>query len=300
MLSATLRSSMTPSAFGSPTRRRSCGRWRARGERKRRAFAAHLAARPLSAVSAPKSSRASSVRPEPSRPGDPDHLALEDVEVDRPRAALAGPGSSTCSTGAPDVRDRGGGGLAVDPLEHPRARVRSSSAPSSSSVTSSVRYSPTSCAVAQHGHPVADLEDLVEEVRDEQDRDALVAQRAHDRRTAWRPRRRPGCEVGSSRIRTRASMSIGAADRDELLDGDGCCAERRGRVDVEAQSLERSRGRRFMARRVDPPEPARLAAEHDVLRDREVVQRLTSWYTVLMPAAWASAGLANARCSPST
>jgi hypothetical protein len=42
-------------------------------------------------------------------------------------------------------------------------------------------YSPTRAAVAQHRHAIADVVHLVEEVRDEQDGDALVAQPADER-----------------------------------------------------------------------------------------------------------------------
>ena len=91
-------------------------------------------------------------------------------------------------------------------------------------------------AVAQHGDAVGDLVDLVEEVRDEQDRDALVAQLPHDRGTAARPRRRRGwrsARRGSApgpRCRWRGRSRPSAGSRAEYV------AERRGDVDVEVEA----------------------------------------------------------------
>ena len=91
--------------------------------------------------------------------------------------------------------------------------------------------------VAEDRDPVADLVDLVEEVGDEDDRDALVAQLAHDARRAARSRATVRLEVGSSRIRTLADeIDQRAGDGRHLLDGDRVGAERPGDVDLDVEA----------------------------------------------------------------
>ena len=97
-------------------------------------------------------------------------------------------------------------------------------------------------------------------------------------------------EVGSSRISTWAVDDHGAADGDQLLDGDRVAGEERARVDVEAEAVEVRRGACAWVALQSMPEPAAgLAAEHEFSPTVRFGQRLTSWYTVLMPAACASA-----------
>ena len=125
-------------------------------------------------------------------------------------------------------------------------------------------------AVAQDRHPVGDLVDLVEEVRDEDDRDALVAQACASPRTASATSSASRLEVGSSRISTARLDVDGAGDGDQLLDRDRVLAELGGRVDVEAEALEGRPGPAVHRADVDAAEPAGLAAEQHVLGDGEV------------------------------
>ena len=124
-------------------------------------------------------------------------------------------------------------------------------------------------AVAQHRHAVADLVDLVEEVGDEEDRDAALLEVADDAEQLGalvevQARRRlvehQHPDVGEDRPR----------DGHQLLHGQRVPAQDRGGVDVEPEVGED--GVRVLAhpRPVDHPEPARLATERDVLRDRDV------------------------------
>ena len=92
-------------------------------------------------------------------------------------------------------------------------------------------------AVAQDRHPVGDLVDLVEEVGDEDDRDALVAQAAHHLEQL---RHLVGVQAGGRLVEDQhARLDVdGAGDGDQLLDGDRVLAELGGRVDVDAEALE--------------------------------------------------------------
>jgi hypothetical protein len=128
-------------------------------------------------------------------------------------------------------------------------------------------------AVAQHRDAVADLVDLVEEVRHEDDRDAAfleVADHAEQLGALVEVETRRGLvehqDPGLGRDR--------AGDRHELLDGEGVPAEDRGRVDVEAEVGEYGVGALAHLPPVDQTEPAWLAAERDVLRDRDVRQQV--------------------------
>ena len=123
--------------------------------------------------------------------------------------------------------------------------------------------------VAQHRHPVGELEDLVEEVRDEEHRDALVAQGAHD------------VEEHADLVGVQARRRLvehehlgvdvdGPRDSDELLHGDRVAAEGRGRVHVETEPREHLRGPAVHGPGVDAAEPSRLTSEEHVLGDREV------------------------------
>ena len=146
---------------------------------------------PLSARSRPNSSRASSVRPEPEQAGEAHHLARAHAEVDRLQMAAL----------AQAVAPAAAAGAAVGiTAAHGRARVAcaASSRPTMARDQRRRRqlappaYSPTQLAVAQHGDAVGDRVDLVQEVRDEEDGQALAAQPAHHREQLLPPRRRPG------------------------------------------------------------------------------------------------------------
>ena len=128
-------------------------------------------------------------------------------------------------------------------------------------------------AVAQHGDPVADLVDLVEEVRDEQDRDAPLLEVADHAEQlgallAVEARRRL---VQDEDLDLRGDR---ACDRDQLLDGERVASQQRGRVDVEAEAGEHLLRVSPHRGPVDQAEPARLAAERDVLGDGDVGQQV--------------------------
>ena len=130
----------------------------------------------------PKIARATSLRPGADEPGERDDLARPHLEADVEEHALAGE--------PVDAQDR------LADLARPAwGTARSSSRPTirrtiSSGVMSAIRRVVHDGAVAHHGDRVADREDLVEAVRDEQHRRALLAQRRARPRTAARPRAR--------------------------------------------------------------------------------------------------------------
>ena len=124
-------------------------------------------------------------------------------------------------------------------------------------------------AVAQHGDAVGDAVHLIEEVGDEQHRDARGPHPLDDLEQL--------VDLAGVEARGRLveDQHLGvdlhrAGDRHELLHGDRVRLERRRRVDVEVQLLEHLGGAPAHLRPVDPAEATRLAAEHRVLGDREV------------------------------
>ena len=89
--------------------------------------------------------------------------------------------------------------------------------------------------VAQHGDAVGDLVDLIEEVRDEQHRDALVpdlADHRHQFGDLLDVQRRGGL-VQHQHLGVDVD---GPADRHQLLDGDGMRAEQRPGIDVQVET----------------------------------------------------------------
>ena len=128
---------------------------------------------------------------------------------------------------------------------------------------------PHELAVAEHREAVADLVHLVEEVRDEEDRDALLLQRADD---AEELGDLVGVEargrlVEDEHLRLHVDR---AGDRDELLHRERVVAEQRVRIDVEVEPREELRRAAAHRAPVDRTEAMRLPPEHDVLGDRQV------------------------------
>ena len=124
-------------------------------------------------------------------------------------------------------------------------------------------------AVAQHGHAVADLVDLVQEVGDEEDGDAAPLEVVDDPEQLGalvqvEARRRlvqhQHPDVGEDRAR----------DGHQLLYGQRVPAQDRGGVDVEPEVGEHHPRVLPHPGPVDHPEPARLAPEGDVLRNGDV------------------------------
>ena len=193
---------------------------------------------PESAWSAPNSSRASSVRPEPSSPASPTHLAGVHGEVDRrdgPRATQPGGGEHR---GVGQLGDVGGrlavevgerGQLLADHLLHhlqPRELGE--------------RVLADQLAVAQDRDAVGDRVDLVEEVRHEEHGHPGVADVAdHPEQLADLV----GVEAGGGLVEDEhGGVEVDRpGDGHQLLDGERVAAEHRIRVDGQ---VERARAAR--------------------------------------------------------
>ena len=124
--------------------------------------------------------------------------------------------------------------------------------------------------VAQHGHPLADREDLLEPVGDEHDRGTVLAQALDD---AEQPRdlggrQRRGRLVHHHHPRVKRQR---LGDLDDLLLGDREAAGDPVGVDRHAQALEQRLRLALHRAVVDAPRAAqRLAGDEDVLGDRDV------------------------------
>ncbi len=202
------------------------------------------------------------------QPGDADDLAVVDVDVGRlEHAAAADPGrpQNGCARCGRSTRSATEESAASSSSSRPIIFVTSVAA---GQVVHAVLAD--ELAVAQHRDAVGDLVDLIEEVADEEDGDAAVAQVADDREqlldlAAVQAR---GRLVEDQHLRVEHH---GAADGDELLDRDRVAGEHRVGVDREAEA--RAGGvaaSRCVAFQSMPPPRRRLVAEHDVLADREV------------------------------
>ena len=132
------------------------------------------------------------------------------------------------------------------------------------------RLRPDVAAVAHHGDPLADREDLVEAVRDEEDGVAPGAQRLDD---AEQPldlvrRQRRGRLVHHDDARVRRQR---LRDLDELLIGDREAPGEPVRVEPDAELLEQRCGLAPHPSPVDSSEALeRLDADEDVLGDAQV------------------------------
>ena len=289
MLSATVRSSMTPSARRFSLENAILRSIACRGLRSRRRSARTSQLAGVGGVGAeqqPGELGAAGAE----QAGDPDDLALVDARGRRPRRrALAAQ--------AERLEHRGPG--LVAPSVAATSRSMRSSASSSRPIISPHQLElgdvlghalPDQRAVAQHRHPVGDLEDLVEEVRDEHDRDALLAQRPHHLEQLGRPRRRPGwrsARRGSApgrrrRRRGRSRPAAGPRSGARPSSEAGSIVEAEPVEGLPGPAVHR-RGRCRPNRRGSRPSSMFSATVR-------FVHRLTSWYTVLMPAAWEAAG----------
>ncbi len=125
-------------------------------------------------------------------------------------------------------------------------------------------------AVAHHGDGVAELGDLVEAVRDEDDGVARVAQATRDREE---PAHLDGAERRRRLVHDEQPGVQGdrLGDLDDLLVRDGQPLGRTVRVEVDAEVAEELPGPGPHGAAVDAAEPAeRLPAQVDVLGDRQV------------------------------
>ena len=138
-------------------------------------------------------------------------------------------------------------------------------------VVSAMRVGGDVVAVAHHGDRVAEREDLVEAVRDEDQGAALVAQAAGD---GEQPLDLDAAEGGGRLVHDQQAgvERDGLGDLDDLLVGD---REARapggaGRCATPSRSKRRSASAYIAARSMRRPRAERLAAHEDVLGDREV------------------------------
>jgi hypothetical protein len=124
-------------------------------------------------------------------------------------------------------------------------------------------------AVAQHRDAVRDLVHLVQEVRHEEDRDALVLELPHDAEELLALLR---VETGGRLVEDEhlGGDVDGPRDGDHLLHGDGVGAEQGRGVDVEPEPPEQLGGPPVDLLPLDRAESPRFAADEDVLRDRQV------------------------------
>ena len=172
--------------------------------------------------------------PGAQEPGDADHLAVVDVEVGRCEDAPAtdpGRPEDRCGGAVDGALRAGRDGLEL--VEH--AADHLGDQVGAGQVFGAVLAD--ELAVAQHRDAVGDLVDLVQEVADEQDGDALVAQVPDDREqpvdlVAVQARRRlvedqhPGVEDHRP------------ADRDQLLDRDRVAGQQRVGVEPDPEVLQ--------------------------------------------------------------
>ena len=132
-------------------------------------------------------------------------------------------------------------------------------------------------AVAQYGDAIADLVHLVEEVRDEQDRDALVTQLADQ---CKQRRDFIGVETRGRFVEDQHACvgRDGACDGGELLQRRGQAAGELFDVDVEPESGEQLARAPVRLAPVDAaaaqPGQAWIPAGADVLRDGEIRQQV--------------------------
>ncbi len=124
-------------------------------------------------------------------------------------------------------------------------------------------------AVAQDGHAVGEVEDLIKEVGDEDDCKALGFQAADDVEQALNL---VAVKAGGGFIQDEdlARKLHRAGDGDDLLDGDGVFGQLGADVDVKAVAGEEVLRGRVDALAVDHAEVGGLAAEEEVLGDRAV------------------------------
>ena len=242
-----LHAELADDALGAPVLGRVDDAQRDRRPRGRRGSVAMPSIRmmPASSLSMPVRARASSVRPEPSRPATPSTSpsirstsasAIPEPTRDRPGAEE---GSGLL------VRDvqarRGCGAGSALAAEHLLDQVDAQQLPG--------EVLADQLAVAEHGDPVADLVDLVEEVRDEEDRDAALLELADHPEQLGAPR--PGRGWTSAR-RARAP-DVGRdrpGDRDQLLHGERVSSEdRAGSMSRPRSSSTAGRARASVASR---------------------------------------------------
>ena len=195
------------------------------------------------AGSAPITASAVSVRPEPTSPAKPRISPSRSMKLIDRAVLERSAASSTSSTIFASARSGGFGGKLFSMR---RPTIISTSRPTSVRATSVIA---DVLAIAQHGDAVAHFEDLFEVVRDEDHRDALRLQLAHDREQmlGFGGRERGGRLVEDQNARIERER---LADLDELLLRDRQFADRHGQIDRHAAAARKIAA---AARRILPP-----------------------------------------------
>ena len=128
-------------------------------------------------------------------------------------------------------------------------------------------------AVAQNRDAVADLIDLIEKMRDEDDADAAQRELAHHRKE----------DLDLMAIEARGRLVEdqhprrlvdGARDRGDVLNRDRIVSERLGNVDMQIELRKQRGGAAAHLGLAHQTEPRRLPAEIEVLRHRQVLQQI--------------------------
>ena len=216
---------------------------------------------PASQRSMPKIARATSVRPAPTRPGEGDDLAAPDVEGDVGEDALARQ-PLDLEHDAPRLGRH---------LREQRVHVAADHRPDHRLDRQLAdRLRQDVATVAHHGDALADREDLLEPVRDEEHRVSARPQRLDDAEQPvdLRAGERGGRLVHHDHARVRGQR---LHDLDQLLVGDREPARETVRVEPDAELVED--GGRLAAHppAVDAAEALeRLRADEDVLGDAQV------------------------------
>ena len=211
--------------------------------------------------SMPKIARATSLRPAPTRPASatisPARTSKQTSTKTPSRVRRSTSSTRVAEVLLASARAPAGRGRPS------RARGRRRSVPASSRV----QHEP---AVAQHGHPLAEREDLLEPVRDEEHRgpgSRSVSTTPNSRSTSTAE----SAAVGSSITITPRIERERLGDLDELLLGDREAAGDPVGVEPDAEPLEDRRGLGVHRTAVDAPAGAEgLAADEDVLGDGQV------------------------------
>jgi hypothetical protein len=127
--------------------------------------------------------------------------------------------------------------------------------------------------VAQHRHPVGDLEDLVEKMRDEDDAKAALLERAHDIEHQFDLL---AVEAGGRLIEDEhLSRQVDrAGNRDHLLHRDRIAFETARDIDVEAKLRQHLAGAPVHRAARYQAEPRRLVPEAEVFRHRKIGQQI--------------------------
>ena len=203
--------------------------------------------------------------------GEPDDLAGVDVEVERLDRCPCGPGrwpARTACVSARSATDRLGASSSSSSTSSERPIIFCTS---STRGSSAVRYSPTSAPLRS-----TVMRSLIAYTWSRKcETNRIATPRSRRARTTSNSRATSSAsrlDVGSSRMSTRASTTIAREIATSCCTASECDGQRRLRVDVEVDASRRcSRAALRVRRQSTTPGPAHLVAEHDVLRDRQVV-----------------------------